>query len=134
MKKIILSIGTVALIALAAVNVSIALQSEKGAKLNPAGLFLLADNENGGGTGENGGGSGTGETIDGGELPEVIIECSGTDFGKCYKEDCKPDYSPIGSTKKTICCEFSGRQDDFCVPNVTEWMRGHQAVSPDRFK
>jgi hypothetical protein len=68
MKKIILSIGALALIALAAVNVSIALQSEKGAKLNLASQFSLADNENGGGTtGENGdnncGKLGTGSSV-----------------------------------------------------------------------
>jgi hypothetical protein len=59
MKKFVLSIGAVALIALAAVNVSIALQSEKDAKWNVASQFSLAQNENGGGsgTGENGGGT-----------------------------------------------------------------------------
>jgi hypothetical protein len=56
--KVIFCIGAVALIALAAVNVSIALQSEKGAKLNLASSFSLAQNENGGGTGGNGGSSG----------------------------------------------------------------------------
>jgi hypothetical protein len=52
MKKFVLSIGAVALIALAAMNVSIALQSEKDAKWSLASSFSLADNENGGGTTE----------------------------------------------------------------------------------
>jgi hypothetical protein len=45
MKKIVLSIVGAAVIGIAAMNVNLALQGEKGTNLTLAGLFSLADNE-----------------------------------------------------------------------------------------
>jgi hypothetical protein len=47
MKKIVLSIVGVAVIGIAAMNVNLALQGEKGTNLTLAGLFSMADNESG---------------------------------------------------------------------------------------
>lgn len=47
------------------------------------------------------------------ELPEVVIECSGTGEGKCYK----PDFTRFVMCGERMVyeCQYSGHQVDYCT-------------------